>query len=48
MTIGSLRGELILVEDQEIIVEVSGVGYRIFIPPLTQKQFGESGSETLV
>ena len=48
MTIGSIRGQLSLVEDQEIIVEVGGVGYRIFIPPMTQKQFGETGCETLV
>ena len=48
MTIGSIRGQLSLVEDQEIIVEVAGVGYRIFIPPMTQKQFGETGCETLV
>ena len=48
MTIGSLRGELTLVDDQEIIIEVGGVGYRILIPPSTQEQFGEAGSETLV
>ncbi|MBJ68549.1 MAG: Holliday junction branch migration protein RuvA [Acidimicrobiaceae bacterium] len=48
MTIGSLRGDLTLVEDQEIIIEVGGVGYRILIPPSTQEQFGEAGSETLV
>ena len=48
MTIGSLRGALTLVEDQEIIIEVGGVGYRILIPPSTQEQFGEAGSETLV
>ena len=48
MTIGSLRGDLTLVEDQEIIIEVGGVGYRILIPPSTQEQFGEAGSQTLV
>ena len=48
MTIGSLRGALTLAEDQEIIIEVGGVGYRILIPPSTQEQFGEAGSETLV
>ena len=48
MTIGSLRGALTLAEDQEIILEVGGVGYRILIPPSTQEQFGEAGSETLV
>ena len=48
MTIGSLRGELTLVDDQEIIIEVGGVGYRILIPPSTQEQFGEAGSQTLV
>ena len=48
MTIGSLRGDLTLVEDQEIIIEVGGGGYRILIPPSTQEQFGEAGSQTLV
>ena len=48
MTIGSLRGDLTLVEDQEIIIEVGGVGYRILNPPSTQEQFGEAGSQTLV
>ena len=48
MTIGSLRGDLTLLEDQEIIIEVGGVGYRILIPPSTQEQFGEAGSQTLV
>ena len=48
MTIGSLRGVLSLVEDQEIIVEVGGVGYRVLIAPLTQNQFGEKGSEILI
>ncbi len=48
MTIGSLRGVLSLVEDQEIIVEVGGVGYRVLIAPLSQNQFGEKGSEILI
>jgi Holliday junction DNA helicase RuvA len=48
MTIGSLRGVLSLVEDQEIIVEVGGVGYRVLIAPLTQNQFGEKGSVILI
>ena len=48
MPIGSLRGTLLLAEDQEIIVEVAGVGYRVLIAPSTQKQFGKVGSETLI
>jgi len=48
MAIGSLRGILLLSEDQEIIVEVEGVGYRVLIAPSTQKQFGKAGSETLI
>lgn len=48
MPIGSLRGTLLLAEDQEIIVEVVGVGYRVLIAPSTQKQFGKVGSETLI
>ena len=48
MGIGSLRGTLLLAEDQEIIVEVGGVGYRVLIAPSTQKQYGKVGSETLI
>lgn len=48
MTIGSLRGTLILKEDHEIIVEVGGVGYRVLISPSTQQRFGKIGSETLI
>ena len=48
MTIGSLRGTLILKEDHEIIVEVGGVGYRVSISPSTQQRFGKIGSETLI
>ena len=48
MTIGSLRGTLLLTEDHEIIVEVGGVGYRVSISPSTQQRFGEIGSETLI
>ncbi len=48
MTIGSLRGTLLLTEDHEIIVEVGGVGYRVSISPSTQQRFGKIGSETLI
>jgi|TARA_B110000438_G_scaffold294247_1_gene335369 holliday junction DNA helicase RuvA len=48
VTIGSLRGTLLLTEDHEIIVEVGGVGYRVSISPSTQQRFGEIGSETLI
>ena len=29
MTIGSLRGEIVVKEDNEMIIEVNGVGYRL-------------------
>jgi len=29
MTIGSLRGEITVKEDNEMIIEVNGVGYRL-------------------
>tara|TARA_B100000686_G_C16799154_1_gene984651 strand:+ start:4273 stop:4899 length:627 start_codon:yes stop_codon:yes gene_type:complete len=48
MGIGSLRGTLLLEEDHEIIIEVSGVGYKVLVAPSTQKQFGDIGSETLI
>ena len=31
MTIGSLRGEIVVKEDNEMIIEVNGVGYRLHI-----------------
>tara|TARA_B100000579_G_scaffold418861_1_gene416874 strand:+ start:909 stop:1502 length:594 start_codon:yes stop_codon:yes gene_type:complete len=47
--IGSLRGTLIDKEpDGEIVVEVSGVGYRVFVNPRTLADLSEVGSETFV
>lgn len=47
--IGSLRGRLIDKEpDGEIVVEVSGVGYRVFVNPRTLADLAEIGSEAFV
>ena len=47
--IGALRGRLIDKEpDGEIVVEVSGVGYRVFVNPRTLADLAEIGSEAFV
>ena len=48
MTIGSLRGTITVKEDNEIIVEVAGIGYRVLIAPSTCEIIGATGEETLV
>ena len=35
MTIGSLRGEIVVKEDNEMIIEVNGVGYRLQVSATT-------------
>lgn len=42
--IGSLRGDLVVREPNEVIVEVSGVGYRVTIGPDVSAALGEVGS----
>jgi Holliday junction DNA helicase RuvA len=42
--IGSLRGELLERHEGEVLVEVSGVGYRVSVTPATQAELGEPGS----
>ncbi len=47
--IGSLRGELLArTPDAELMVEVSGVGYRVQVTPRTAAAAGALGSEVLV
>ncbi len=46
--IGSLRGALLDRTDGEVLVEVSGVGYRVSVSPTTSVQLGDLGSEVFV
>lgn len=43
--IAHLRGKLLRKEPQEAVVDVSGVGYRVFIPVSTFYKLGDPGSE---
>ncbi len=47
MTIGSLRGEIIVKDDNEMIIEVNGVGYRLQVSASTYEasQIGQSGTQ---
>lgn len=42
--IGSLRGELLDRTDEELLIEVSGVGYRVSVTPATAGEVGVSGA----
>lgn len=46
--IGSLRGRLLSREPDEVLVEVSGVGYRVTVSPSTSVALGETGGEVFV
>lgn len=46
--IGSLRGTLLVREPNELIIEVSGVGYRITVSPDVSATLGEVGSDVFV
>ncbi len=47
--IGSLRGTLLdRSTDGEVLVEVSGVGYRVVVSPTTAVQVGEVGAEVFL
>jgi Holliday junction DNA helicase RuvA len=46
--IGSLRGRLLDRTEQEVLVEVSGVGYRVSVSPSTAVALGAIGDEVLV
>lgn len=43
--IGSLRGELLAREPNEVLIEVQGIGYRITIGPSVSATLGEVGGE---
>lgn len=46
--IGSLRGTLLVREPNELIVEVSGLGYRLTVSPDVSAELGEVGSDVFV
>lgn len=46
--IGSLRGRLLDRAEQEVLVEVNGVGYRVSVAPATVVALGDIGDEVLV
>lgn len=46
--IGSLRGQLLLRDEGEVIVDVAGVGYRARVSPTTSVSIGEPGDEVFV
>lgn len=46
--IGSLRGQLLARDEDELLVEVRGVGYRVSVTPSTSAGAGEVGSEVFL
>lgn len=46
--IGSLRGRLVDRDDDEVLVEVGGIGHRITVSPTTAVSLGEVGDEVFV
>lgn len=46
--IGSLRGKLLDREPDEVLIEVSGIGYRVTTVPTTAMALGELGSDVFV
>lgn len=48
MIIGSLRGALVDRSEDEVIIEVAGVGYRLTVAPFTAVKLGELGDEVFV
>lgn len=46
--IGSLRGELLGREPNQVLIEVAGVGYRVTVGPLVSATLGEVGSAVFV
>jgi Holliday junction DNA helicase RuvA len=46
--IGSLRGRVLDRTEQEVLVEVEGVGYRVLVSPSTAVALGAVGDEALV
>ena len=46
--IGSLRGTLLSREDDEILVEVGGIGHRVVVSPTTAVSLGDVGDQVFV
>ncbi|MCY4162725.1 MAG: Holliday junction branch migration protein RuvA [bacterium] len=46
--IGSLRGTLLLRDDNELVVEVSNIGYRVRVAPNTSVSVGDEGQQVLI
>lgn len=46
--IGSLRGTLLERRDDEVLVEVAGIGYRVTVSPTTALGLGDVGDEVFV
>ena len=46
--IGSLRGELLAREPNEVLIEVAGVGYRVTVGPSVSASLGEVGASVFV
>jgi Holliday junction DNA helicase RuvA len=46
--IGSLRGELLGREPNEVLIEVAGVGYRVTVGPSVSASLGEVGAKVFV
>jgi Holliday junction DNA helicase RuvA len=46
--IGSLRGTLLELHLHEVLVEVSGLGYRVTVAPSTVVRLGETGTEVFL
>jgi Holliday junction DNA helicase RuvA len=46
--IGTLRGKLLIKTPAEVIVETSGVGYRVFVPVSTLAELPGEGSEVFL
>jgi Holliday junction DNA helicase RuvA len=46
--IGSIRGKITLKTEKSLIVETSGVGYKVSVSPDTLSKAGKTGSETFL
>ncbi len=46
--IGSLRGALLTRADDEVLVEVGGIGYRVVVSPTTAVSLGDVGDDVFV
>lgn len=46
--IGSLRGELLVSEPNEVLIEVAGMGYRVTVGPNVSALLGEVGANVFV